>query len=133
MQVIRTSLVAAGTAIGVSVVRRIAANRTASRQEPANRWLAVTVNAPVEAITQSGRLPEPLERLSDTVEVRVLPAPGGRGTELAARLREPGARLAGKDPRQDVRLALREAKSLVETGEVLRPDAPATTRGEGRL
>ncbi|SPT49421.1 hypothetical protein [Actinomadura madurae] len=48
---------------------------------------------------------------------------------LAARLRESTAagtleRLTGDDPRQRVRRALREAKSLIETGEILRADAP---------
>jgi hypothetical protein len=35
-------------------------------------------------------------------------------------------RLTGKDPRQDVRRPLRDVKSLVETGEVVRPDEPTT-------
>ncbi|MCZ9340950.1 hypothetical protein NGM37_24620, partial [Streptomyces sp. TRM76130] len=38
------------------------------------------------------------------------------------------ARLAGQDPRQELRRALRDAKALLEAGEVLRPDAPPTTR-----
>ena len=70
------------------------------------------------------------------MEVQVRPAPAGRGTELAVRLLagEPGtmaattARITGKDPRHAVRRALRETRSLIETGEVLLPDAPATTR-----
>jgi hypothetical protein len=36
------------------------------------------------------------------------------------------ARLAGQDPRQDLRRALREAKALLEAGEVLVPDEPTT-------
>jgi hypothetical protein len=54
--------------------------------------------------------------------------------ELAVRLKEPqdvagslSARLAGQDERQDLRRALREAKALLETGEVMRPDTPPTT------
>jgi len=38
------------------------------------------------------------------------------------------ARAAGNDPRQDLRAALRQSKQLLETGEVLRPDEPPTTR-----
>jgi hypothetical protein len=34
------------------------------------------------------------------------------------------ARLSGNDPRQRVRAALRDAKSLIETGEVVKPDDP---------
>ncbi|MFD6245926.1 hypothetical protein [Streptomyces roseolus] len=76
--------------------------------------------------------------------MRVRPAPGDRGTELAVRSNRPvprraaslPSRLAGRDPRQEVRTALREAKSLLEAGEVMLPDAPPTARGRtpaGRL
>jgi hypothetical protein len=76
------------------------------------------------------RVPAPLAELGDLVEVEVRPAPGGKGTELRARLRSPeptgvastAARLSGDDPRQRVRIALREAKQLIEVGEVLRVD-----------
>ena len=76
------------------------------------------------------RLPGPLAELGDLVEVEVRPAPGGKGSELRARLRgsEPrgvasaAVRLSGDDPRQRVRAALREAKQLIEVGEVLRID-----------
>ncbi len=74
--------------------------------------------------------PGPLAELGDLVEVEVRPAPAGKGSELRARLRTPepsgaasaAARLAGNDPRQRVRAALREAKQLIEVGEVLRVD-----------
>ena len=57
-------------------------------------------------------------------------APGGKGSELRARLRSPeptgaasaAARLSGDDPRQQVCAALRKAKQLIEVGEVLRVD-----------
>ncbi len=100
---------------------------------PRNRWLAVTVNYPPERLRGS-ELPEPVAKLTDQAEVRVQPAPGGRGIELAMRRLEPpagglpglAARLGGADPRQQLRTALRDAKSLIETGEVIRPDEPAT-------
>ena len=41
------------------------------------------------------------------------------------------ARVTGRDPRQDVRLALRQAKSLLETGDVLSPDTASTHPGLG--
>ena len=77
-----------------------------------------------------GRLPEPLAVLGDLVEVEVRAAPGDKGSELRARLRAPEpsglrstfARLSGKDPRQQVRSALRQAKQLIEVGEVLQVD-----------
>jgi hypothetical protein len=100
------------------------------------RWLAVTVNVPPETLSAESRYPEPLERIRDRIEVRTGAAPGGRGTELAARLVPPPrsaatsfpARLAGLDPRQELRDALRETKSLLEAGEVMLPDTPPTTR-----
>ncbi|WP_245685307.1 hypothetical protein [Streptomyces yerevanensis] len=75
----------------------------------------------------------PLQEYGDRIETRIGPAPGDRGTELSVRPKEPPpapahsvpARLAGQAPRQD--LPLREAKALLEAGEVMRPDAPPTT------
>ncbi|MEU8194504.1 hypothetical protein AB0C10_12075 [Microbispora amethystogenes] len=100
----------------------------------AGRWLGVTINRPPEEVAPGERLPEPLTRVD--AEVRMNPAPGGRGTELYARPRERTARaegaltrLRGEDSRTAVRTALREAKSLLETGDVLRSDEEvATTR-----
>jgi len=99
----------------------------------ADHAIAVTVNCTPDRLRP---LPEPLAALEDQVEVTVHEAPGGRGTEITARpVKAPPsglggviARVAGTDRRQDVRLALRQARSLVETGEVLRPDTPPTTR-----
>jgi hypothetical protein len=121
-------------AAGVTAARRISSRSPARQGEEAGRWLAVTVYRPVEEVR--GRLPEPIIELGDRVEVRVEPASSDKGTELAVRLRDPGpsgsaARLAGRDPRQQVRKALRRAKSLLETGDVLRPDPPSTHPGVG--
>jgi hypothetical protein len=130
--------VVAGMGAGVIVVRRIVSRQAgngAGGQAP-DRWHSVTVNRPPEEVAPEGRLPEPLATLGDAVEVRLRPAPGGRGTELAARLRQDvpagatgaAARAAGSDPRQQVRSALRQSRQLLETGEVLRADEPPTTR-----
>jgi hypothetical protein len=63
----------------------------------------VTVNKPADAVAPDGVLPPPLAELGDAVEVRITPAPDGKGTELAARLRgdEPPAtaRLGDRDRR----------------------------------
>ena len=128
----------AGVGAGVIVARRIVSRQAgngAAGKVP-DRWHSVTVNRPPEEVAPEGRLPEPLATLGDAVEVRLRPAPGGRGTELAARLRDGAlagaagavARVAGSDPRQEVRAALRQSKQLLETGEVLSPDEPSTTR-----
>jgi hypothetical protein len=94
----------------------------------------VTINLPPDQVTLD-RL-EPLRQLGDMVEVETRPAPGGRGTEVAARLRggEPSgpasvsARVSGDDPRQAVRSALRQAKQLLETGEILCASEPPSIR-----
>ncbi|GGX67010.1 hypothetical protein GCM10010358_21920 [Streptomyces minutiscleroticus] len=100
-----------------------------------DRWLTVTINRSPAEVGSAGKPPAPLDRFGEDIDVRVRPAPGDRGTELAVRLKEPPsalassapARLAGEDPRQEVRLALREAKALLEAGEVMLPDSPPTT------
>jgi hypothetical protein len=102
----------------------------------ASGWLRVTVNCPPERLAPGGGgLPEPITKLSGRAEVSVEPAPGGRGTELGLRPVTPPpaglpglvVRLRGSDPRQELRSALRDAKSLIETGEVIRPDEPPST------
>jgi hypothetical protein len=114
----------------VLVVRRLRRRATKGPGEARSRWRAVTIDRPPEEVMPGGRIPAPLAALGDDVEVGVRPAAGGKGTELRARLRAPepegvasaAARVSGDDPRQRVRSALREAKQLVEVGEVLRVD-----------
>jgi hypothetical protein len=131
-------VVLAGVGAGVLVVRRITMGQAGNGapRGTRDRWHTVTINRPPGEVTPDGRLPEPLAELGDAVEVQVSPAPGGRGTELAARLREGAptglravaARATGSDPRQRLRAALRQARQLCETGEVLKADRPPTTR-----
>ncbi|HEY0933098.1 MAG TPA: hypothetical protein VGD91_05065 [Trebonia sp.] len=128
------AVAAAGAAVGLAAVRlrrsRVRVTAADSPAEPRNRWRAVTVNRPAAEVAPDGKLPDPLAALGDQVEVRITAAPGGKGTEIAVRLRAPepsGAkalpgRLAGNDSRQAVRSALRESKALIETGELLRMD-----------
>lgn len=141
----RTAAAAAALTAGGVAVRRAFARRAAddwpeidSADPDVRRWQVVTVHRPREEVLVDGRLPEPLARLGDGVEVRVRPAPGDRGTELAARLRGDGNRLTGMaahvtgdDPRLVVRESLRQSKQLAETGELLRPDRPAAGRRAG--
>lgn len=106
-----------------------AAARTRSAAVP-DRWHVVTVNRPPADVGVTGTRPRPLAELGDGVELRVSPAPGDRGTELAARVR-PGSGLSASDASdldEHVRRALRDTRCLLETGEVLRPDSPSTTR-----
>jgi hypothetical protein len=130
-------VVVAGVGAGVLVARRMSVRQPSNGAagQARDRWHTVTVNHPPEEVAPDGRLPDPLAELGDLVEVRVRPAPGDRGTEVAARLRTPeptgvrgaAARVTGSDPRQRLRAALRQAKQLIETGEVLQADRPPTT------
>lgn len=81
-------------------------------------WKAVTILGDPELFDDGG-YPAPLERLRGAVEVRIAPAPGDKGFEVHARLRD-GAEVDGDDPDQALRTALRDAKQIVETGEVLK-------------
>jgi len=109
-----------GAALGKLQHTRIPGVGQASTTEPADvaarRWRAVTVFR--DDLT--GPFPE-LEALGPDLEVRMQPAPGGRGTELYARF--PGTPDA--DRVGELRAALRRTKQLAEVGEVLRVD-PAT-------
>jgi hypothetical protein len=137
-RVVRGTAVIAGVGAGVMAMRRIrSVQQSTDGDGSLVRWQVVTVNRRSEEVAPDGRLPEPLAQLGEAIEVQVRPAPADRGTELAARLRRgdqgdgrtgPVARLMGQDPRQDLRAALRQAKQLLETGEVLIPDRPPTTR-----
>ncbi|GAB2578981.1 SRPBCC family protein [Microlunatus antarcticus] len=132
----RGTSVAAALAVGGAVValvrqlqRRVAAGASKDA-EARSRWRAVTINRSPGDVLVEDHLPGPLAELGDLVEVEVRPAPGGKGSELRARLQTPepsgaasaAARISGHDPRQRVRAALREAKQLIEVGEVLRVD-----------
>jgi hypothetical protein len=135
----KSVLMGATALAGMGVVRWITSRRPKDRpQDPRGiyRWLPITINRRPEDVAPDGLLPEPLAMLGDAIEVRIREAPGDKGTEIAARLRAPQeqasgevtSRLTGDDPRQEVRRALRDTKSLIETGEVLRPDEPWATR-----
>lgn len=123
---------------GGTVVRLVrwtvdpSASRPAGAGRPASGWLVVTVfREPTDV--DAAALPVPLAEFGDRIEVRVRPAPDGKGTELAARLRDrpssgsassgsAGRRLTGSDAEADLRSALRRAKQLLEVGEVLAVD-----------
>jgi hypothetical protein len=111
--------VAAGGA-GVVVYRRVRQARAKDFGDGTDRWHSVTINRSPEEL---GPKPPPLDELGFPVEIRIRPAPGDRGTELAARV------VSGADRERvrELRSALRSARSLAEVGEVLRPDSPATT------
>jgi len=129
-----TVAVAAATAGGVVAGRAVAARRYGRipgslRHAKLPEWLVTTVNAaPTGVVGPDGALPEPLARLGESVEVQIHPAPGDKGTELRVRPRPPGHGKSGPDEWRELRVALRETKQVLETGEVLQPDRPSTTR-----
>jgi hypothetical protein len=118
--------------VGGTVVRLVrstvdpSSSRSADGGRPASGWLVVTVfRDPTDIDTAP--LPVPLAEFGDRIEVRVRPAGGDKGTELAARLRDrpsgsAAGRLGGTDPEGELRSALRRAKQLLEVGEVLALD-----------
>lgn len=128
------SVAALAVGSGVVVVARRLQQRAARAGGGApaarSRWRAVTIDRAPDDVMPGGRRPAPLAELGDLIDVEVRPAPGDKGTELRARLRTPepsgaasaAARVTGDDPRQRVRAALRQAKQMIEAGEVLRVD-----------
>jgi hypothetical protein len=118
---------------GMGVARWVASRPQMSRDRaPKNRWIMVTVNCSPQRLASRSDLPEPITRLGDAIDIKICPAPGDRGTELGARLRDlPRTTVSGmvdrrpaEDPRRVVERALREAKAMIEAGEVIRPDWP---------
>jgi hypothetical protein len=107
----------AAAAAAVTAQRIVAARRSGDPE--AGRRHVITVNRLFDEIGEDP-LPGPLAALGAGLEVERHPAPGGRGTEIAARARS-GAVSAG-----DIRRALRESRSLLEVGYVLRPGGPTT-------
>jgi len=114
-------LLGAATAV---VVRRLVLRwrwRPSLRRQD-GRWHSVTVNRrPEEVSTAVG--PAPLEELGLEIDIRYRPAPGGRGTEVSVRAPD-----GGLAQQRKIRSALRQAKQLWETGEVLQPDEPGTAQ-----
>lgn len=128
------ALAGLGSAVGAR--RRQTGSDTA---EP--HWQVVTIYRDAADIAPGGQYPGPLAALEGSVDIKMQPAPGDRGTELFARSRTaagpPGLldRIRGHEPAQDVRAALRKSKELVEAGEVMSVDGqpegrrPATLSG----
>lgn len=117
------SVAVAGVAAGL-VARKLVREKQDSAGDGRHPegWKAVTVLGDPESFG-TGAYPAPLQRLADVLEIRTNPAPADKGFEVHARVRD-DADLADvfgdEDPEQSLRAALRDAKQLVETGEILR-------------
>ncbi|MFC0534187.1 hypothetical protein [Phytohabitans kaempferiae] len=136
MSLLRGAFMGAVGAASAAVVGSVLAARSRERRvEDEVRWHVLTVYKPLDEM-RAAQLPQPLVELGDAVEIRLRPAAGKRGTEIAVRLREGepsglssmAATLSDQDPRHAVRRALREARSIIETGEVLKPDPRPSSR-----
>jgi hypothetical protein len=118
--VTKGAVAVAALATAQKVAKKIfAGDEGPSRSEGKDRWHAATVNLPPERVSDDGAAPPPLRDMSG-IEVRMQQAPDGKGTEIY--VRSTGADVG------DVRRALREAKSLLEVGDVLLPAGPPTTQ-----
>jgi hypothetical protein len=111
---LRTTFLLAGVATVGVVAQKAASVVDKHIEEDQDRWRVVTIGRTQDEIAPGGSLP-------DRIEVQFRHAPGGRGTEVAARLvrgsSSRGAR--GTESLRELRSALREAKELAEVGEVM--------------
>ena len=117
------TLIVAGTGVlaAATVTTVVSARRARARQDTPGRRHVVTVFRPYDDLAAQ-QIPGSLTELGDAVEITLRAAPGGRGTEIAVRARD-----ASVTPGQ-IRRALRETRSLIETGDVLLPAGPPTTQ-----
>jgi hypothetical protein len=121
---------AAGVAVGLVTRSLVREKRdTDGDGRHPEGWKAVTILGDAAAFARDG-YPDPLQRIAEVLEIRLDDAPADKGFEVHARVRDSAdakAVLGGDDPDQALRAALRDAKQLFETGEILR----ATPRPHG--
>lgn len=115
-------LIIIGGAFAAAVVgkRALDARTKQASHSDRSRWNAVTVDLSPDEIAPGGSYPQPLADLGDVVDIRMIPAPGRWGTELGARPKPGVSGISARGLRQDVRRTLRQSKTLLETGEILR-------------
>ncbi|MEJ2890531.1 hypothetical protein [Actinomycetospora aeridis] len=91
----------------------------------AGRWLVVTVYRQPDDVRTQVDGSGPLSGMRNEIELTIRPAPGDKGTELAARPTAPDE--GSVDARRRLRAALRETKSILECGEVVEPSRPGSS------
>ena len=122
----RSALTIVGGFAAALTLDHLLQKRSAQKKVSQERWRAVTVLASPDVISRDGEYPAPLQAVAEFLDVRTSPAPDGVSTELRARLKpaktaaEGIRKLTGLAPESAIRTALRDAKQIVETGEVLR-------------
>jgi hypothetical protein len=107
--------------LGAGGIAGLAATRAVTRRSRRVAYAghAVTVARPLDYVT--AHLPADLTGLGDGVDLELIPAPAGRGTEIHVRRR--GDTVSDGD----IRRALRTGRSLLEVGDVLQPGVATTT------
>jgi hypothetical protein len=101
--------------------------RVATEEESSRATMLGTAELLANVLDRHGQLADRAASCPICADVRASLAHRPR-TSAPSGLRGAVARAAGNDPRQAVRTALRQAKQLAETGEVLEPDTPPTSR-----
>lgn len=117
-----------GTTIAVQQIIKQARKRLSQAY---SRWHPITVNRDPANITLRSEELKPLMDLGEAIEIKIAPAPGGKGTEIAARLSDsdtPDKMSKKMKMLSKLRGALRKTQWLVETGEILSPDKPSSIR-----
>jgi len=109
----RLAVAAGGASVAAAAILLLRTRARMAKPVPRDertRWRVVTIGCTQE---QLATCPAPLAALGAEVDIELRDAPGGRGTELRARLRAGGTLTPA-----DLRIALRQSKQLVEAGEI---------------
>lgn len=118
----KLSILAIVVAGGLAYIAAEAATKHREQiRDAGKRWHVITVNRPFMEITSQEKLPEPLEDISAIASIDMRPTPDMSATEIAGRLHDDFDHSASALRR--LRTALRKTEMLLETGEVLAPDA----------
>ncbi|MDB4960172.1 MAG: hypothetical protein JWP01_171 [Myxococcales bacterium] len=116
--------------LGVTVLDVFAGTslqRTGRVQRPHTKKMSVTINRPLQEVSQRWR--EVAGDLSSKGQVTFRTAPGGRGTEVSLEIPTPGrlkmaaGRLLHNDAEQMADGDLRKVKQLIEVGEIVHSDS----------
>ena len=122
--VLGAALAFGGAAVAAQQIDR--AKQRAARSY--RRWHTITVNRDIADVTMGNKALRPLLDLGDAIEVMITPAPGGKGTEIAAQLvSDDLTNKASREALGKLRVALRDTQWVMEAGEVLSPDKPSST------
>lgn len=113
---------------GAAVVLQQTKQAKQRKLQTIRRWHPITVNRPPGDTSPKSEMLKPLLDLGESIKIRITPALGDKGTEIAARIANEkippaeAVRLL-----QKIRTALRDTQWLLETGEILHTNKPSPT------